>query len=133
MSCRLGLAATASFTGTYTGQGSNATTCNTSFNINGQEPTDGNRHPVFLYIVGTTETSTDASASAAVTGMANRGFVAATIQYDSGSFGNCSQIGGKAQCIFNSNSNPSRLACCVRGPQPTAARASLSPASAKAR
>jgi hypothetical protein len=108
-------AATASFTGTYTGQGSNATTCNTSFNINGQEPTDGNRHPVFLYIVGTTETSTDASASAAVTGMANRGFVAATIQYDSGSFGNCSQIGGKAQCIFNPNSNPSAVSVlCAR-------------------
>jgi hypothetical protein len=64
---------------------------------------------VFLYTVGTTETSTNASATAAVQGMANLGYVAATIQYDSGEFGGCTQIGGKAQCIFDPNSTSSAV------------------------
>jgi hypothetical protein len=102
-------AQTSSFTSSYTGQGVASTTCNTSFNINGQEPTSG-KHPVFLYMVGTTETSTNASASAAVAGMASRGFVAATIAYDSNEFGNCGQISGKASCIFNPNSATSAVA-----------------------
>jgi len=101
-------AQTDSFTSSYTGQGSGATTCNTSFNINGEEPSTGT-HPVFLYMVGTTETSTNASATAAVAGMASRGFVAATIAYDSGEFGNCSQISGKSSCIFNPNSTTSAV------------------------
>jgi hypothetical protein len=102
-------AQTTSFTATYTGQGVAATTCNTSFNIDGEEPTAAGTYPVFLYMVGTTETFNNASATAAVQGMANRGYVAATIQYDSGEFGNCTQIGGKAQCIFNPNSSTSAV------------------------
>ncbi|HWZ44552.1 MAG TPA: hypothetical protein VNW97_13840 [Candidatus Saccharimonadales bacterium] len=91
-----------SFTDTYTGQGSGATTCNTTFNINGMEPSATGAYPVFVYMVGTTETfNNDGAASAAVAGMVKRGFVAATIQYDSGQFGNCTQISGKAKCIFN--------------------------------
>src|SRR4051812_40328572 len=94
-------AATTSFTATYTGQGSRASTCNTSFNISGQEPSATGTYPLFVYMVGTSESYTNASATAAVAGMANRGYVAATVQYDSGSFGNCTQISGKAQCIFD--------------------------------
>jgi hypothetical protein len=60
-------------------------------------------------MVGTAETSTNASASAAVQGMANLGYVAASIQYDSGEFGDCTQIGGKAQCIFDPNSAASAV------------------------
>jgi hypothetical protein len=93
---------TAGFTDTYTGQGAGATTCNTSFNIVGQEPTATGPFPVFVYMVGTNETyNNNGAAAAAVSGMANRGFVAASIQYDSGEFGTCSQISGKAKCIFN--------------------------------
>lgn len=100
---------TTSFTATYTGQGNNATTCNTSFNISGQEPSTTGTFPVFVYMVGTTETFTNASATAAVAGMASRGFVAATVAYSSGSFGNCSAISGKASCIFNPNSTTSAI------------------------
>jgi hypothetical protein len=53
-------------------------------------------------MVGTNETYNNNGASAAaVSRMAGRGFVAASIQYDSGEFGTCSQISGKAKCIFN--------------------------------
>jgi hypothetical protein len=96
-------AQTASFTATY--QGTNNTNCNTSYNIDGEEPSASGQYPVFLYMVGTTETFNNASAMAAVQGMANRGYVAGAIQYNSGSFGNCSQIAAKAACIFNPN-NP---------------------------
>src|SRR5690348_2984607 len=102
-------AATTSFTATYTGQGSGASTCGTTFSISGQEPSTTGTHPVFVYMVGTSETYTNASATAAVTGMANRGYVAATVQYDSGSFGNCAQISGKAQCIFDASSATSAV------------------------
>jgi hypothetical protein len=100
---------TTGFTASYEGQGIAATTCNTSYTITGQEPDASGKYPVFLYMVGTTETSTNASATAAVQGMANRGYVAATIQYDSAEFGSCSQIGGKAMCIFNPHSSSSAV------------------------
>ncbi|HEX8114206.1 MAG TPA: hypothetical protein VF516_41035 [Kofleriaceae bacterium] len=100
---------TTAFTASYTGQGSNATTCNTSFTITGQEPSTTGTFPVFLYMVGTSETATNASATAAVAAMASRGFVAGTIAYASGAFGNCSQISGKARCIFNGASSTSAL------------------------
>ena len=99
--CASASAQTTTFTATYTGQGNGSSTCNSTFNISGREPTTVGKYPVFLYMVGTTESYTNASATAAVQGMANRGYVAATIQYNSGSFGSCSQIGGKARCIFD--------------------------------
>ena len=106
---------TTSFTATYTGQGNGATTCNTSFNISGQEPTDAGTFPVFIYTIGTTETFTNASATAAVAAMASRGFVAATLAYNSGSFSGCSTIAGKAKCIFTGASSTSALAqLCAR-------------------
>jgi hypothetical protein len=98
-------AATTSFTATY----KNGSGCGTSENINGQEPSATGTYPVFLYMVGTTETFTNASATAAVQGMANRGYVAATIQYPNSSFGSCSTISGRAQCIFNPNSTSSAV------------------------
>ncbi len=101
-------AATTSFTATYKGQGSSGT-CGTTYNISGQEPSVAGHYPVFLYMVGTTESYTNASATAAVTGMANRGYVAATIQYNSGSFGNCSAISAKAACIFKPSSATSAV------------------------
>jgi hypothetical protein len=101
--------ATTSFTATYTGQGNGATTCNTSFSISGQEPTTVGKFPVFIYMVGTGETFTNASASAAVAGMASRGYVAATVAYNSGTFSGCSTISGKARCIFNAASSTSAI------------------------
>jgi hypothetical protein len=106
-------AQTASFTTTY--QGTSSTNCNTSYSIDGEEPSASGSYPVFLYMVGTTESFNNASAMAAVQGMANRGYVAAAIQYNSGSFGSCSQIAAKAACIFNPNSTTSAVqALCSR-------------------
>lgn len=106
---------TTSFTASYTGQGSNSTTCNTSFNISGQEPSTTGTFPVFVYMVGTTETFTNASATAAVAGMASRGFVAATVAYNSGSFSGCTTISGKARCIFDPASSASAISkLCAR-------------------
>src|SRR5579862_4259962 len=87
---------TTSFTASYKGQGAGSSSCNTSFTITGEEPTASGKYPVFLYMVGTTETATNASATAAVQDMANLGYVAATIGYDTGDFTGCSSIGGKA-------------------------------------
>jgi hypothetical protein len=100
---------TTAFTATYTGQGS-GTTCNTSFNITGQEPTTAGKFPVFIYTIGTSETSTNASATAAVAQMSARGFVAATVAYSSGTFSGCSTIAGKARCIFSGATATSALA-----------------------
>jgi len=106
---------TTSFTATYTGQGNGATTCNSTFNISGQEPSTTGTFPVFVYMVGTGETFTNASASAAVAGMASRGYVAATVAYNSGTFSGCSTISGKASCIFNPSSSTSAISTlCAR-------------------
>lgn len=100
---------TTSFTATYTGQGSGSTSCNTSFNISGQEPSTTGTFPVFVYMIGTGETFTNASATAAVAAMASRGFVAATVAYNSGTFSGCSTLSGKARCIFNPSSTSSAI------------------------
>jgi hypothetical protein len=100
---------TTAFTATYTGQGGGST-CNTTFNITGQEPTTAGTFPVFIYTIGTGETFTNASATAAVAQMSARGFVAATVQYQSGTFSGCSTLAGKARCIFNGATATSALA-----------------------
>jgi hypothetical protein len=106
--------ATTGFTATYTGQG-NGSTCNTTFNITGQEPATTGKFPVFVYTIGTGETFTNASATAAVAGMASRGYVAATVAYTSGSFSGCSTIAGKARCMFNAASTTSAISTlCAR-------------------
>ena len=107
--CGSAWAQTTSFTASYMGQGANATTCNTKDAINGEEPSAAGTYPVFVYTVGTTETFSNTVATTAVQDMANMGFVAATVNYDTASFGNCTQIGGKAECIYNSSSASSAI------------------------
>jgi hypothetical protein len=95
---------TVSFTSTYTGKGSGAAACDTSFGIIGYEPASG-RHPVFLYMVGTKDAyNANGVASVSVDGMANRGYVAASIEYENRRFGDCDQISGKTRCIFDRDS-----------------------------
>jgi hypothetical protein len=87
----------------------------TTYSIQGTEPSDGAKHPVFLYTVGTTETWNNAQATAAVAEMAAKGFVAAAVQYDSSLFGTCSQILAKAKYIYNSASTSSAVSkVCAR-------------------
>ncbi|MFL5102787.1 MAG: hypothetical protein ACJ8E5_19500 [Xanthobacteraceae bacterium] len=106
-------AGTTSFSDTYNGNSAagavGVTACDQSFAIDGQEPAAAGKFPVFVYMVGTTELSNNASATAAVAGMANRGYVAASVAYNTATFGDCSQIGGKAQCIFDPNSAVSAI------------------------
>jgi hypothetical protein len=100
--------ATTTFTASYSGANGSAT-CGTTYRISGVEPSDTAKRPVFLYMVGTTETYNNAQAMAAVNAMAAKGFVAAAIQYNSGSFGTCTDIGQKAACIFKPASTTSAV------------------------
>ena len=104
------------FTATYQGQGVGAATCNTAFIIKGQEPSAPGKYPVFVYTVGTLQDiSTNAASDAAVAGMASRGFVAATLEYDTADFAGCSVISGKARCIYDPNLATSAIAVlCAR-------------------
>ena len=108
-------AQTASFTATYSGQGTNSTMCNTTFNISGQAPTLGT-HPVFVWTVGTGEVFTDNLSMTIVNAMAARGFVSASVQYDNDAFGGNSRTAtGKARCIYNRNNPASAISkLCAR-------------------
>lgn len=87
-----------------------------SASISGLEPSEAGSYPVFLYMVGTTENYQNGAAQAAVEGMAQRGYVAATVQYSNTFFGSCSNISGKAEYIFEqSNSNSAVNKICARG------------------
>lgn len=107
-------AQTVNFTTTY--RGGSTSSCNTStFTIRGVEPSVPGRYPVFLYMVGTSERFDNASALSAIREMGGRGYVAATIQYASSSFGNCTSLSAKARCIFNPASATSAVsALCSR-------------------
>lgn len=94
-----------SFTASY----KNGTNCGSAYSITGREPTTAGTYPVFVYMVGTTESYTHASAIQAIEGMASLGYVAATIAYPNASFGDCSAIGAKAQCAFNPNNAASAV------------------------
>jgi len=108
-------AATTTFTEAYMGSGSGAA-CDTSYNIDGAVPDDGLPHPIFVYLVGTTETYNNAQAMAAVNAMAAKGFVAATVQYNSGDFGSCTALKQKAACVFKPASTDSAISkLCARG------------------
>lgn len=108
--------AQSNFTASYTGAGYGASTCNSSYNISGMEPGAAGKYPVFVYMVGTYETYNNASATEAVKRMAAKGYVAATIEYASSTFGTCSNIGVKASCAFNPDSAASAISqLCTRG------------------
>jgi hypothetical protein len=103
-----GTAMAGNFTASYTAG-------TASYSIQGTEPSDGAKHPVFIYTVGTTETWNNGQATAAVAEMAAKGFVAAAVQYDSSLFGTCSQILAKAKYIYNSAATTSAVSkLCAR-------------------
>lgn len=106
-------AATQAFSAQYKG---GAHGCITSYHIEGMEPADAAKHPVFLYMVGTTEHYRNSSAMAAVNGMAARGYVAATVQYPDFLFGSCDAIERRTQCIFDSTSPQSAIAAVCSRP-----------------
>jgi dienelactone hydrolase len=102
-----------SFTTTYKG---GSGTCGTTYSIQGKEPSSTSRYPVFIYMVGTSETYNNASALAAVDEMAGRGYVAATVQYPNSTFGSCSTLAARSKCIFDSTSASSAVAALCSRP-----------------
>jgi hypothetical protein len=96
-----------SFTATYKGGSSY---CLSTYNIKGREPSLAGAYPVFVYLVGTTESYDHVSALSAVDKMAARGYVAATVQYPNSSFGDCVTLSGRSKCIFDASSASSAIA-----------------------
>jgi hypothetical protein len=106
-------AQTTAFSTTY--RGGSSSFCGSTYKISGAEPTASGRFPVYVHIGGTGESYTSNWANAAVQAAAAKGFVAATIEYDNGSFGSCSTISSRTRCIFNANSSNSAIAkLCAR-------------------
>lgn len=101
-------AATASaqtnFASTYNGASTTGGSCSMSYSIAGVEPSGTGPYPVFIYLVGTSETYNNAAAMAAVNDMAGKGYIAATVDYAASQFGTCSVLSGKSSCVFNPNS-----------------------------
>jgi hypothetical protein len=96
------------FTMTY--KGGSTPACNTTKNISGAEPSAPGKYPVYVHIGGTVESYSSNWSKAAVNNAASKGFVAASIQYDNSSFGSCSTINQRAQCMFNPNNVNSAIA-----------------------
>jgi len=107
-------AQSASFTASYSGNGGSSSSCSTSYNIMGKEPTSGT-HPVFIWTVGTGESYTDELSTTFVNAMVSRGFVAASVQYNSGTFGSGTTLSRRAKCIYDASSTASAVSkLCAR-------------------
>lgn len=102
-------AQTTTFAATYNGSDTSGGSCGSTFNISGVEPSAAGTYPVFIYVAGTAEVYNNAAAMAAVNSMANKGYVAATIDYANSQFGTCSVLSGKTSCMFNPNSATSAV------------------------
>lgn len=100
---------TTSFAETYNGAGILGGACGSTYDISGAEPSTTGTYPVFIYMVGTSESYNNAAAMAAVNDMAKKGYVAATIDYATSQFGTCSVLGAKSSCAFNPNSSTSAV------------------------
>lgn len=107
-------AQTASFTSSYTGGSGSSTSCSSTYSIMGKEPTTG-RHPLLIWTVGTGQSYTDAMSTAVLNAAVARGFVAASVQYNSGTFGSGSTLTNRARCIYNgANVNSALSKLCAR-------------------
>lgn len=106
---------TSMFNASYQGRGSTSS-CNTSYAIRGYEPSSSGTFPLFIYTVGTGENYLSDNAISTIQEMAARGYVAATVNYSNSSFGNCSTLSSRANCIYNGNNGQSAVAqLCARG------------------
>jgi hypothetical protein len=90
--------------------------CSTAYDIAGYEPAEAGTYPVFIYLTGTSMPFNGLDATTLNRAMAQRGFVAATVQYDNTTYPlTCSMMTGKANCVFNANSSTSAVsAICAR-------------------
>jgi hypothetical protein len=99
---------------------------NTAWNwmLEGREPVEAGRYPVFIYLVGTGDVANDPAAASVVESMAARGFVAASVPYASldglGAVVSdrtqaCGIAAKKAGCIFGSGAGSAVSKLCGRG------------------
>lgn len=91
-----------SFSTTY--KASSTSSCGSNYNISGKEPAAAGTYPVFIHLVGTSESYTSAHATLTRDQMADRGYVAATVQYPNSSFGSCATLTARSRCVFNADS-----------------------------
>lgn len=76
--------------------------CTLPKTIAGYEPAAAGKYPVFVYLTGTLMPYLGLEAQRITQEMARRGFVAATVQYDNEYYPpTCSNLEGKANCLFN--------------------------------
>ncbi|HJV50344.1 MAG TPA: hypothetical protein VJ652_02730 [Noviherbaspirillum sp.] len=100
---------TTAFAATYNGASVFGGSCGSTYNISGVEPSATGTYPLFIYMVGTSESYNNAAAMAAVNAMAAKGYVAASVDYATSQFGNCSVLSSKSSCIFSPNSSVSAV------------------------
>ncbi|MDR3483255.1 MAG: hypothetical protein P4L91_21370 [Burkholderiaceae bacterium] len=105
---------TTTFKGSYDGASIFGGACKTSFDFSGAEPAASGAYPVFVYMVGTVESFDNAAALAAVNRMAAKGYVSATVEYASATFGSCPVIESKTNCIYNSSDTSAISQLCAR-------------------
>jgi hypothetical protein len=114
----------------YQGSVNNSGACSQSYPTQGYEPvsdsngTSPQRHPLFLYFVGTAFVSPDASASydgmaatKVVEALARRGFVALSADYDHGPLAWLSDHTGQLACLFGAGNKQSLIAQACALPQ----------------
>ena len=102
--------------GSYYGSNSSgACDVATPRSIAGSEPTAVGKFPVFVFLTGTTMPFNGTEAQALTNAMAERGFVAATVEYDNAQYPACTAMRAKAGCIWNAVSANSAISkLCAR-------------------
>ncbi len=99
-----------------------ATGCDSSYEMFGWEPSAPDSYPVFVYLTGTGEPYRRSTALLAVKGMAERGFVAATVDYPDDSFGGCGALSPKSKCVFDPDSPTSAVSTLCDRPKADCSR-----------
>lgn len=81
----------------------------------GHEPAEAGRYPVAIWLTGTLADYAGEGALAFTAAMAQRGFVAASVEYTNSMYGTCSTLKTRASCVFNAASASSAVAkLCAR-------------------
>jgi hypothetical protein len=97
----------------YNGTSSSGSSCSSSSSnkkdIVGHEPAEAGTYPVAVFMTGTRGAFNSASALRFTEKMAQRGFVAATVEYSNGNYPGCTTLRGRASCIFNAASPNSAI------------------------
>ncbi len=95
--------------------GSDGSACTETLGILIKEPEGNGPFPVHVHMVGTFANYLAAEAPVVQSEMVSRGFLSASLEYDSATPYNCSTMSNKASCLFNSGSPSSAISkICAR-------------------